>query len=79
MVEYDVDLNEEFCFELTDWYLELWHKRKELSYQNEIRTIIYDDEHADGMEIEYNPINEGAGNCLCGQPIIEADIMYSIR
>lgn len=71
MIQYDIDLNSEFIIEPTDGYPELWHKRKELSYQHESRIIIYDDADIDGIALPYTPLKENSGNWAMGELYIK--------
>ena len=73
MIQYDIDLNKEFVIEPTDGYPELWHKRKDLSYQHESRIIIYDNNEIDGIELEYDQLKKNSGNWAMGELYLEGE------
>ena len=63
VVVYDIDLTKEFCLDLDDVvnenYGELFHKRKDLSYQNECRTIIWNnDPEKNGIAVHYKRLRK---------------------
>lgn len=63
MVVYDIDLTTEFCLDLDNvvnaGYGELFHKRKNLSYQNECRTVIWNnDPEKNGIAVHYKRLHE---------------------
>ena len=72
MIQYDIDINQEFYIEPLEGYPELWHKRKELAYQHESRILIYDDnDEVKGIELQYEPISVHSGGFAFGQLLIE--------
>lgn len=72
MVKYDVDLRQEFFIEPLPDYPELWHKRKELSYQHETRFLLYDvDSKNKGISIDFEAISRNSGNFAIGQLYFE--------
>lgn len=74
IIQYDIDLNEEFLIEPTEGYPELWHKRKELLYQHESRFIIYNDnDDIDGIALAYTPLKENSGNWAMGELYLEGE------
>lgn len=74
MIEYDIDLTEEFIIEPTEGYPELWHKRKELMYQHESRILIYSEDDSAGISLQYAPLKENSGNWAMGELYLEADV-----
>lgn len=63
VVVYDIDLTTEFCLDLdnvvNENYGELFHKRKDLSYQNECRTIIWNnDPEKNGIAVHYKRLRK---------------------
>lgn len=72
VIKYDIDITSEFCLDISDDYPELWHKRKDLSYQHESRIVIYDfDDSVKGLIIKYNPVGIHSANCAKGQLYLE--------
>lgn len=68
IVNYDIDLTKEFYIEPQSDYPELWHKRKDLAYQHEIRFIIYNKlQNLNGVVINYSPISTSSANVAVGQ------------
>ncbi|MBR3920061.1 MAG: hypothetical protein IKJ59_15270 [Clostridia bacterium] len=68
IVNYDIDLTKEFYIEPQSDYPELWHKRKDLAYQHEIRFIIYNKlQNLKGVVINYSPISTSSANIAMGQ------------
>lgn len=58
VVNYDVDLTSEFCFELDDEYSELNHKRKDLEYQHECRYRLLNFPRNEKYIVQYDPLSE---------------------
>lgn len=77
MIQYDIDLNAEFIIEPSEGYPELWHKRKDLSYQHESRIIIYDNTDIDGIALPYIPLKENSGNWAMGELYLEGEATFS--
>lgn len=72
LVSYDIDLNSEFFIEPNEEYQELFHKRKELQYQHEIRFLVPNQGNAEkGMVIDYIVPSTHSGNCARGELYIE--------
>lgn len=72
MVTYDIDIEKEFIIEPTSEYPELWHKRKDLSYQHEVRFAILDSiKEEKGIEITIDPIKKNSGNFALGELYFE--------
>lgn len=57
IVNYDIDLDKEFYFEPDDEYSELIHKRKDLSYQHEIRYRLLDFPQNQQYLVKYRPLS----------------------
>lgn len=63
VVAYDIDPTREFCLSLDDIvneeYGELFHKRKDLNYQSEYRTVIWNnDPDKKGIAVHYKPLRK---------------------
>lgn len=72
MVTYDIDIEQEFAIEPTSGYPELWHKRKDLSYQHEVRFAILDSiKEEKGIEITIDSIKTNSGNFALGKLYFE--------
>ena len=72
MVTYDIDIEQEFVIEPTSGYPELWHKRKDLSYQHEVRFAILDSiKEEKGIEITNDSIKTNSGNFALGELYFE--------
>ena len=60
-VSYDIDPTTEFCVEPDDMYSELFHKRKDLSYQKDVRNLILNkDPKLKGIAIKFDMLPEGS-------------------
>ncbi len=72
MINYDIDLTKEFFINPLPDYPELWHKRKDLSYQHEFRFIVYNSKpNLKGSTINYTPISKASANFAFGQLYIQ--------
>lgn len=72
MVQYDIDLASEFCIDISQDYPELWHKRKDLSYQHESRIVIYDfDDTVNGILVPYHLLDQNSANWAIGELYFE--------
>lgn len=77
-VQYDIDPESTFYVEPTSSYPELWHKRKDLSYQHEVRIVIYKDPSPQkGICIKYPPLTTHSGNMGQGQLYIGGTAILS--
>lgn len=77
MVVYDIDLEQEFLIEPLPDYPELWHKRKDLSYQHETRFLLYDVYSQNkGVCIEFEPISDHSGNVAIGELYFEGSAIF---
>ena len=60
IVQYDIDLTKEFCIVPDERYGELFHKRKDLDYQKEIRHLILNkDPNKPGIPVTYRMLTDG--------------------
>jgi hypothetical protein len=60
VVQYDIDLTKEFCIVPDEKYSELFHKRKDLAYQNELRCLLINkDQHKPGIPVTYKMLTDG--------------------
>lgn len=74
MIEYDIDLSQEFFIEPLDGYPELWHKRVDLAYQHESRIVIYDyNDEIKGIPLPYTPLSENSGNWAPGELYLQGE------
>lgn len=68
MIQYDIDLSEEFYIDPGPDYPELWHKRKDLSYQHEIRFVLFNANPGErGICINFEPVSINSGNIAIGE------------
>lgn len=56
LVRYDVDIHSEYFFEPDSNYSELFHKRNDLSYQKELRYIVFSNNSNNGFSLNFNKI-----------------------
>lgn len=72
IIQYDIDITEEFFIPPGPDYPELFHKRKELCYQHEVRiTLLNAPLGKKGITIHFKPISENSGNIAFGQLYLE--------
>lgn len=77
MIEYDIDITQEFFIEPEDNYPELFHKRKELKYQHEMRMIIINiPSEIKGINVPFEPISEDSGNWAMGELYIQGTAIF---
>lgn len=71
-IKYDMDPNASFYFEPSGSYPELWHKRKDLSYQHEVRIVVFKDPSPEkGICIKYPPLTSHSANIAQGELYIK--------
>ncbi len=72
MIEYDIEIEKEFFIEPSSDYPELWHKRKDLDYQHEMRFLIYNfGTNCSGIAVQFEPLSTDSGNSSTGELYIE--------
>ncbi|MBE6836038.1 MAG: hypothetical protein E7515_07305 [Ruminococcaceae bacterium] len=75
MVSYDLDLSQEFYIEPTPDYPELFHKRKDLSYQHEVRYVLPKDSTSDKIIINMEPISNHSAGIAKGNLLMEFTVI----
>ena len=66
LIKYDIDLNREFYIMPTDDYRELWHKRKDLEYQQEVRYLLSKSLTSDKILVPYKPLSAHSSGVASG-------------
>lgn len=75
VVSYDIDLSGEFFIEPNEGYQELFHKRKELSYQHEIRYILPYNLTDRKLIVKYDPISDHCSGIAPGALYLEMNVI----
>ena len=75
LVSYDIDLSKEFFVEPTQDYSELFHKRKELNYQHEIRFILPNKPTRDKWIIHIDPLELNSADIAVGELYMEINVI----
>lgn len=76
MVTYDIDLNDEFYIEPTSDFPELFHKRKELDYQHEVRYILPFISITDKLIIGYEPLSTHSAGIAPGELGLKMNVTF---
>lgn len=76
LVAYDLDLTEDFILDINESYSELFHKRKELSYQHEIRYILPCNPTDSYYIFKYDTLSKHSAGIAPGEVRFEMRFIY---